>query len=201
MKMRLERLGSIPGLRKAFLLALSCICALGLLGCGGEGSVESGHAPTAAISSPSSLSSFVEGDLITFTGSASDPEDGNLGGGSLVWTSSLKDGAIGTGTSLTLSDLSVGIHTITLTATDSAGKTGKAVVTITISPVEEDNESPNTAIFSPPADDLDFSEGDEIFFGAYAFDPEDGILTGASLVWDSSLDGPIGTGISFKRSD
>ncbi len=52
---------------------------------------------------------------------------------SLIWTSSI-DGEIGTGTSFSRSDLSVGTHTITLTVTDSQGATGTDSVSITINP-------------------------------------------------------------------
>ncbi len=88
--------------------------------------------PTVTITSPADGSTFNKGDTITFTGSATDPEDGALTGSSLVWTSSI-DGQIGTGESFTKNDLSVGTHTITLTATDSEGATGTASVTITVS--------------------------------------------------------------------
>lgn len=87
--------------------------------------------PVAEILSPEDGAEFTEGEEITFSGSATDPEDGDLSGNALVWTSSL-DGVIGTGPSFTRSDLSVGTHTITLTATDSEGATGSASVEIEV---------------------------------------------------------------------
>ncbi|MEP6731645.1 MAG: S8 family serine peptidase [bacterium] len=87
--------------------------------------------PTASITSPANGSSFVQGASVSFAGSGTDPEDGALTGASLVWTSSL-DGQIGTGASFNSSTLSVGSHTITLTATDSHGLTGTATRSITI---------------------------------------------------------------------
>ena len=89
------------------------------------------EAPTVTLSAPAAGSSFTSGDVISFEGSATDPEDGALSGSSLAWSSSL-DGEIGTGTSFTRSDLSVGTHTITLTATDSKGASGMATITITV---------------------------------------------------------------------
>ncbi|MBW2607233.1 MAG: hypothetical protein JRD05_06300 [Deltaproteobacteria bacterium] len=90
--------------------------------------------PTADITSPSDGSEYDEGDTIIFNGTGDDPEDGSLTGGSLVWTSS-RDGQIGTGTYFTRDNLSVGTHTITLTATDSQGATGTESVNITVNPI------------------------------------------------------------------
>jgi uncharacterized protein YjdB len=89
------------------------------------------QAPTASITSPTGGASYAVGETITFTGSGTDQEDGDLTGAALTWTSSL-DGQIGSGTSFSKDDLSVGAHTITLTATDSENNTGNATVTITV---------------------------------------------------------------------
>ncbi len=93
--------------------------------------IPSNQSPSCSIQSPSDSSSFQQGTEITFTGTATDAEDGTLTGSSLVWTSD-KDGQIGTGTSFTTGSLSVNTHVITLTATDSEGSIGTAGVTITI---------------------------------------------------------------------
>ncbi|MBK7642837.1 MAG: S8 family serine peptidase [Planctomycetes bacterium] len=93
--------------------------------------VPSGNtAPTVVISSPSNGAGFTQGSSISFTGSASDTQDGNLGA-SLVWTSSLQ-GQIGTGTSFSRSDLAVGTHVITASVTDSGSLTGFNTVTINV---------------------------------------------------------------------
>ena len=89
------------------------------------------QSPTAAIAAPANASSFTQGQMITFQGSATDAEDGTLTGTVLVWTSSL-DGQLGTGTTVSTSTLSVGTHTITLTATDSQSASGMATITITV---------------------------------------------------------------------
>jgi hypothetical protein len=88
----------------------------------------SNTAPTASISAPATGASTASGVSVSFAGTGSDTEDGALTGASLVWTSNL-DGTIGTGTSFSSSTLSVGTHTITLTATDSLGATGTASIT------------------------------------------------------------------------
>ena len=93
------------------------------------GSATTNTAPTVTLSSPANNASFAEGVSITFTGSATDTQDGNLTG-SLQWTSSL-DGALGTGGSLTRS-LSAGTHLITASVTDSGGMPASRQVTIVV---------------------------------------------------------------------
>jgi hypothetical protein len=90
-------------------------------------------APTAEITEPADESEFLDDEVITFTGSGTDVEDGALTDASLVWTSDV-DGEIGTGETFdaNAADLTLGAHVITLTATDSHGATGTATVGITI---------------------------------------------------------------------
>ena len=83
------------------------------------------------ISSPPDGAHFEVGEEITFTGSAQDFQDGELTGGSLIWTSD-QDGQIGIGTAFTRDDLSEGKHKITLTATNSQNEEGTMNITITI---------------------------------------------------------------------
>lgn len=86
--------------------------------------------PTVTISSPTSGSSFASGTTVTFTGSATDTQDGNLSAG-LSWTSNLQ-GALGTGATFTRNDLVIGTHTITVGVTDSGGLSGSKTITLTI---------------------------------------------------------------------
>ena len=75
---------------------------------------------------------------ITFTGSATDPEDGALTGASLVWTTALttvQAPLLGTGTSITArlysNDVCGGAtHDVSLTATDSFGNVRSALVRV-----------------------------------------------------------------------
>lgn len=60
------------------------------------------------------------GQLLWLSAFAFDPEDGELSGGALVWSSD-KDGVLGSGTELFTSSLSAGPHLITVTASDSNG--------------------------------------------------------------------------------
>jgi PKD repeat protein len=150
------------------------------------------QSPTATITSPANNSTFLLGSSVAFAGTGQDPEDGVLTGASLVWTSSI-DGQIGTGTSFSTSSLSAGTHTITLTAKDAQNATGTATRTITI------NRAP-TATITSPANGGTFAQGTSVAFAGTGQDPEDGALSGASLVWTSNVDGPIGTGTSFSTS-
>jgi len=153
--------------------------------------------PTAEITSPENGDSFTEDESITFSGTGTDPEDGTLSGSSLVWTSD-KDGQIGTGTSFNTSSLSVNTHVITLTVTDSQGATDSESITIYVT--SSTNESP-TADITSPSNGASFTEGESITFSGTGTDPEDGTLSGSSLVWTSDKDGQIGTGTSFTKSN
>jgi outer membrane protein OmpA-like peptidoglycan-associated protein len=82
--------------------------------------------PVASITSPSNGASI--SGPITFTGSCTDPEDGNVSQNAR-WRSS-RDGDIGTGASFTRT-LSTGSHTITLTCTDAPGLSGSVTINVT----------------------------------------------------------------------
>ena len=83
-------------------------------------------APVVRIKTPADGSEFIPGEAIEFSATAS------LAGGdlspSVSWTSHL-DGPLGTGASVTRTDLSPGIHQIRATLTDSAGVTHQAQTT------------------------------------------------------------------------
>jgi hypothetical protein len=84
--------------------------------------------PTVRITAPADGSIFMEGESIDFSGTATDPEDGDLTA-ELSWMSSL-DGVVGTGGFFSRDDLFPGTHTITATVTDSGELTGADEVTI-----------------------------------------------------------------------
>ena len=153
--------------------------------------------PVAHITAPANNASFAQGASVSFAGNATDPEDGTLTGGSLVWTSSL-DGQIGTGTSFSTTTLSVGTHTITLTAKDSQGATGTATITVTITGAAQ-NQSP-TAHITSPANGAIITPNTPVTLTGTGSDPEDGTLTGASLAWSDSASGALGTGTSVALS-
>ncbi|MEO7363608.1 MAG: S8 family serine peptidase, partial [Gemmatimonadaceae bacterium] len=73
------------------------------------------QAPSVAISAPVAGSTVAKGASVSFVGAGNDAEDGTLSGASLVWSSNI-DGTVGTGASVSTTALSIGTHTITLTA-------------------------------------------------------------------------------------
>jgi len=90
--------------------------------------------PVPEITAPAPNSVFADGETITFAGSATDPEDGQLTGSSLVWLSDIY-GSFGTGTTVSTSALPPGLHLISLEATDSGGLNVSANIFITITSI------------------------------------------------------------------
>ncbi len=85
--------------------------------------------PYIRIMSPSNGDSFLRrAESVSFSADAEDLEDGTP---DVSWYSSI-DGRIGNGVSFSRTDLSFGTHTITATATDSAGNSEIDTVNITI---------------------------------------------------------------------
>lgn len=87
--------------------------------------------PAASITAPVDGAKVIQGQVVVFAGAAMDPDEGPLPASALVWHSNA-DGQLGTGASFSRSDLSAGVHTIRLTATDSHGASGSASVTLTV---------------------------------------------------------------------
>jgi hypothetical protein len=104
------------------------------------------HSPSVAIVRPQSGDVFIANQQVIFHGNASDVEDGALEGPSVEWHSSL-DGRLGTGAELfsRASALSAGDHIITAIASDSAGATNGATVTLRVQRQESSVLSIRTA--------------------------------------------------------
>jgi len=156
------------------------------------GNTSVGDSPIVSITSPADNSEFHVGvdNNISFTGTASDTEDGDLTA-SLSWTSNL-DGPINNGGSFSAT-LSEGSHTVTASVMDSHGNSASSSITVNVV-----NDSPTVSITSP-ADGSEFNSGASISFTGTASDTEDGDLT-ASLSWTSDIDGSIESGGSFSKT-
>lgn len=125
----------------AVLVVPSCVVLVGACGDGsGDGDEMTGpnQPPTVTILQPASDTSVSQDGGTAFWAEATDPEDGSLAGDALVWESS-EDGRLGTGVTISVSGLSPGEHTVTLTATDSEGATATdrvGATVVDIDPVE-----------------------------------------------------------------
>jgi hypothetical protein len=149
-------------------------------------------APTVTIAAPASSASVAQGTALTFSGSATDTQDGTLTA-SLVWTSNL-DGQIGTGGSFSRA-LSAGNHTVTARVVDGGGLSTPRQVSVSVTTT---NTAPTVTI-TAPASGTSVAQGTALTFIGSASDTQNGTLT-SSLVWTSNLDGQIGTGGSFSRT-
>jgi PKD repeat protein len=89
-------------------------------------------------------------------------------------------------------------YSITLTVTDGGGLTNSVTKQVVI-PTPASNQSP-TATITAPVNNSSFTQGAPVSFAGTGQDPENGLLTGGSLVWTSSINGQIGTGTAFSTS-
>ncbi len=78
-----------------------------------------------------------------------------------------------------------------------AGSSAVLPQALTVLAGSRGNSKPRVAVASPSNEAL-YPEGQAIAFSGTAADDEDGSLT-SSLVWTSTIDGPIGTGGSFTK--
>ncbi len=86
-------------------------------------------APVVTMTNPADGASYPDNAPISFAGSASDDQDGDLTA-SLAWTSSLS-GSLGAGGSFSAT-LPAGTHVITARVTDSGGLVGSKTVTMVV---------------------------------------------------------------------
>ena len=158
------------------------------------GVIDINSKPTVEISSPSPNSVFNQGEAITFTGMANDEEDGDIS--SLIeWSSSI-DGALGQGSSISVSNLTSGQQTITASINDTVGQIKTTSVNIFVNLVT--NNIPTLEILSPSPNSV-FNQGEAITFTGMANDEEDGDIS-SLIEWSSSIDGALGQGSSISVS-
>src|SRR6185369_15721761 len=80
-----------------------------------------------------------------------------------------------------------GTYSVKLTVTDGGGLTNSVTKQVVI-PTATTNQPP-TATISAPLNNASFTQGAPVSFAGTGQDPEDGALTGGSLVWTSSING------------
>ena len=148
--------------------------------------------PVVTISAPVQDATFTTGDVLSFSATAQDPEDGDVAPG-LVWESDV-DGVIGAGANFVIATLSMGVHTVTAEAFDSGGMPGTDTVVVTIVA-----DQPPTVVIATPMQLESIPVGVEVLLTGSAIDPEDGDLS-ASLDWTSNIDGFLGVGASLPIS-
>lgn len=136
--------------------------------------------PRVFVDRPRTGQEFSGVQQILLNASAWDPEDGQLSGSAIAWSSDL-DGPLGNGVELVrqASDLTEGTHVVTATATDSAGNTGTANVTIRVvrvagpPPVEVDVTPPVVMVPEPVVVDATSPEGAAVDYVVTATDETD----------------------------
>jgi len=169
------------------------------------------QAPEAMIVVPAQQTRYQYGETVGLGGRAVDPEDGALSGSALAWSSDL-DGRLGSGSPLAISDMSVGTHTIQMTATDSDGESGSATIEITILP--EENRAPYTPSNPSPSHQatgqsrsvtLSWSGGDpdggdsvtyDVYFGTDS-NPDSGELVSTARSSRSYSPGTLSSGTRY----
>lgn len=145
------------------------------------------HPPAPDIAEPLANGTYFAHQPVTLEAFVLDPDE-LIPQNGVQWRSNL-DGVLGTGWSRDQM-LSAGAHVLTVIATDGQGATGQDSVTITVQPGAG---LPSVQILQP-GPGLSVTPGTSITLRGAATDPEDGVLTGASLVWFSDRDGLLGTG-------
>ena len=142
--------------------------------------------PSCAITAPESGAVGAQGELVVFTGTASDPDE-RPDALSVEWSSD-KDGPIGASTptsegtvSFPYSDLSADTHAVTMTVTDSAGATCTADTLFTVA-------TPPALTVTAPEDGAVLPFDAPVLFEATVADNEDA-PDDVDLSWVSDRDG------------
>ncbi len=148
--------------------------------------------PVVTITAPPNGTSVAQGTSVTFSGTATDAEDGNISA-SLTWTSSI-NGIFGSGASFSTSTLSAGTHTITASVTDSAGAPGSAQITLTVT------SGSTTVTFNSVAaqDGRIWESGENTNVGGGGNSTEN--LTTALRIGDTNVDEQYKSIVSFDTS-
>lgn len=147
--------------------------------------------PSVRIDSPSSGSSFSQGQIVSFRGEAFDPHDGDV---TTTATWSADGTPVGHGATLFRYAFSTqGPHTMTLSYTNHGGLTATASVTLNVGPPGQ----PSVTI-TQPANNSNFGFDEQITFHADAQPPTGTTIT--SYTWNDNLDGSLGSGQTITKT-
>jgi len=152
------------------------------------GSASTNAAPSLTINAPANTVTVAVGTPVTFSGTASDQEDGTLTS-RISWSSSLS-GALGVGGTISAT-LPAGAHLVTAAVTDSGGLTTTRQVTVNVT--SSTQNTPPTLTITAPNGDISTFLGWPVIFSAVASDLEDGNLT-SRISWSSNVYGSLGVG-------
>jgi hypothetical protein len=145
--------------------------------------VASPDPPVVTILSPEDGAVYEEGSAIRLEGEAFEAGGASLSGGALVWSSSVA-GTLGTGDQLTVSDLAIGAHTISLTATGAGGRAATASVALTI--IAAPDPPVLTRIAVAPGTASAQGPGKQRQFTATAYDQYEVVMPDVTFAWTSS---------------
>ena len=146
--------------------------------------------PTCALLTPADGDIGIAGDLVVFGGTVSDPDipvdtlSVEWKAGESVLGSSIPTSA--GNVSLAVTELAVGAHVISMTATDEMGATCTDQVVYV---VREPNNAPDITVASPATGDV-ITEGEPVLFDAAVSDAEDA-PSDLTVVWSSDRDGVL----------
>jgi hypothetical protein len=146
--------------------------------------------PTATITTPANNAHVYAGSPVVISGVGHDLDTGDtLTSGHLHWTINATPTA--TGSSFTHVFNSTGTYTITLTATEQAGRSGSASVTLHVDPAP-----PNAEVqIVSPADGTGYLVANNV--SSYPVALVASGSPGMQFSWSDSLDGAMGTGSSI----
>jgi hypothetical protein len=152
------------------------------------------HPPVVRIEEPTNGATFGSDETRTYRGSAFDPQEGDIGAAA-TW--SVDGTPVGTGASLFRHRIPTeGTHTVTLSATNGAGASGSASVTVNVGPP---TGKPSVQITSPTSGS-NFAAGEPITFTGSAEAQGGATVPESGYKWSDDVDGVLGTGKTITHT-
>ncbi len=141
--------------------------------------------PTGQIIEPSTDVTIAVSQTVTFEGQVYDIDLGNLDDTNIEWSSNI-DGFVGNGAIYNTDSLSVGVHTITMTADDGQGGVITDQVIVTVVPTPNDLPAQPDALSVGPEPVFLLPSSGVITATVYV----DNLNLGNSITWDAFTDSP-----------